>query len=63
MPLFVVATAAYFGEEAAWYAAHPLADKGYVPFLYANAFNNAILFVLLGLPLIFTRKDFAVPEG
>lgn len=41
-PLFVIACAAYFGGDAAWYAARPLADKGYEPFLYANVFmpNN-----------------------
>lgn len=41
-PLFVIACAAYFGGDAAWYAARPLAGKGYAPFLYANVFmpNN-----------------------
>ena len=41
-PLFVIACAAYFGGDAAWYAARPLAAKGYRPFLYANIFmpNN-----------------------
>ncbi len=42
MPLFVIACAAYFGGDAAWYAARPLAAQGYAPFLYANVFmpNN-----------------------
>lgn len=42
VPLFVIAVPAIFGGDAAWYAARPLASKGYVPFLYANVFmpNN-----------------------
>jgi len=41
-PLFVIACAAYFGGDAAWYATRPLAARGYAPFLYANVFmpNN-----------------------
>lgn len=41
-PLFVIACAAYFGGDATWYAARPLAARGYAPFLYANVFmpNN-----------------------
>jgi hypothetical protein len=30
---------------------------------YTNAFNNVILYVLLILPLVFTKKDFALPPG
>lgn len=42
MSLFTIACAAYFGGDAAWYAARPLAAQGYTPFLYANVFmpNN-----------------------
>jgi hypothetical protein len=28
--------------------------------VYANAFNNTLLFVLMILPLLFTRKDFVL---
>ena len=31
--------------------------------VYTNAFNNVVLFVLLMLPLLFTRKDFAPYQG
>jgi ferredoxin/flavodoxin len=43
-PLFALACAAYAGGDAAWYAARPLAARGYVPFLYANVYmpNNLI---------------------
>jgi ferredoxin/flavodoxin len=45
VPLFAVACAAYAAGDAAWYAVRPLADKGYVPFLYANVFMpNNLLF-------------------
>jgi ferredoxin len=42
VPLFAIAVPAIFGGDAAWYAARPLATKGYEPFLYANVFmpNN-----------------------
>ncbi|MEJ2208572.1 MAG: EFR1 family ferrodoxin [Anaerolineae bacterium] len=43
-PLFALACAAYAAGDAAWYAARPLASKGYTPFLYGNVFmpNNLI---------------------
>jgi ferredoxin/flavodoxin len=42
--LFAVACAGYAGGDAAWYAARPLAARGYRPFLYANVFmpNNLL---------------------
>jgi ferredoxin/flavodoxin len=44
LPLFAVACAGYAGGDAAWYAARPLAARGYEPFLYANVFmpNNLL---------------------
>jgi ferredoxin/flavodoxin len=43
-PLFALACAAYAAGDAAWYAARPLAARGYAPFLYGNVFmpNNLI---------------------
>jgi ferredoxin/flavodoxin len=44
LPLFALACAGYAGGDAAWYAARPLAARGYRPFLYANVFmpNNLL---------------------
>jgi ferredoxin/flavodoxin len=44
LPLFALASAGYAGGDAAWYAARPLAARGYQPFLYANLFmpNNLL---------------------
>lgn len=44
LPLFALACAGYAGGDAAWYAARPLAARGYAPFLYANVFmpNNLL---------------------
>lgn len=44
LPLFALASAGYAGGDAAWYAARPLAARGYRPFLYANVFmpNNLL---------------------
>lgn len=44
LPLFALASAGYAAGDAAWYAARPLAARGYQPFLYANVFmpNNLL---------------------
>jgi ferredoxin/flavodoxin len=49
LPLFALACAGYAGGDAAWYAARPLAAKGYAPFLYANVFMpNNLLYPIPG---------------
>lgn len=52
-PLFALTTAGYAAGDTAWYAAQPLASKGYEPFLLANVMmaNNLHLPLLSPLPV------------
>jgi ferredoxin/flavodoxin len=52
-PLFVVTTAGFAAGDTAWYAAKPLRDRGYEPFVLANVIvaNNLRLPVLSPLPI------------
>lgn len=52
-PLFAITTAGYAAGDTAWYAVHPLRDKGYAPFLMnnVNIANNLHLPGISPLPV------------